>query len=158
MRFVHKFMYWCILYINSCPLSFVRICVQTWEQNFDKLKCLLYYSSLKVKWICKDTDMKSLQTIQKRNRQISIYIQQDSMYGEAHFEFLTFDTHRFQIGHFCFNLLLTGIVQPHSVLTWHCFVWTQFCCTLLSLTQFWLSLVEPRLSSAALTSVSLTLG
>ena len=81
MRFVHKFMYWCILYVNSCPLSFVRICVQTWEQNFDKLKCLLYYSSLKVKWICKDTDMKSLQTIQKRNRQISIYIQQESMYS-----------------------------------------------------------------------------
>ena len=56
---------------------------------------------------------------------------QTSHYGEAHFEILTFDTHRFQIGHFCFNLLLTGIVQPHSVLTWHCFTWTQFCCTLL---------------------------
>ena len=80
------------------------------------------------------------------------------VHGEAHFEFLTFDTHRFQIGHFCFNLLLTRIVQPHSVLTWHCFAWTQFCCTLLSLTLFWLSLVEPRLSFAALTSVSLTLG
>ena len=86
------------------------------------------------------------------------FIHRNISKGEAHFEFLTFDTHRFQIGHFCFNLLLTGIVQPHSVLTWHCFVWTQFCCTLLSLTQFWLSLVEPRLSSAALTSVSLTLG
>ena len=76
--------------------------------------------------------------------------------GKALFLFFTFDTHRFQIGHFCFNLLLTGIVQPHSVLTWHCFVWTQFCCTLLSLTQFWLSLVEPRLSSAAHKYFSLT--
>ena len=41
--------------------------------------------------------------------------------GEALFVFFTFDTHRFQIGHFCFNLLLTGIVQPRSVLTWHSF-------------------------------------
>ena len=37
--------------------------------------------------------------------------------GEAFFLILTFDTHTFQVKHFCFNLLLTGIVQPHSVLT-----------------------------------------
>ena len=47
--------------------------------------------------------------------------------GEALFLFFTFDTDTFQIGHFCFNLILTEIVQPDSVLTWHSFAWTQFC-------------------------------
>ena len=41
----------------------------------------------------------------------------EDLEGEAFFRFFTFDTHTFQIGHFCFNILLTGIVQPHSVLT-----------------------------------------
>ena len=35
----------------------------------------------------------------------------------------------FQLGYFCFNLLLTGIVHPQTLLTWHSFAWTQFCCT-----------------------------
>ena len=42
----------------------------------------------------------------------------------------------FQLGYFCFNLLLTGIVHPQTLLTWHSFAWTQYCYTFLSVTLF----------------------
>ena len=52
--------------------------------------------------------------------------------GEALFRFFTFDSHTFQIGHFCFSHFCLGIDHPQLTFDWNssaslCFDLTYFC-------------------------------